>query len=86
MTRLRVQAGPNLETLTTISANTPDAHSIKTSRFEGKIAVCIKDYVDEHGEMVKTDYFDHPDRQGVTWSIQVEGEYSLDRPPSPCEP
>lgn len=73
MTRLRVQAGPDLDSLVAISANASEVHSIKTSRFDGQIAVCIKDYVDEHGKMVETDYFDHPERKGTTWSIQFEG-------------
>ena len=66
--------------------NSPTPFEIKSEDFEGRIVACIKDFhagvgEDEKGEGSddKNDgswYFGRPDRQGVTWSIQVQGKSS----------
>ena len=33
----------------------------------------IKDFVDEDGNMRESEYFSRKDRQGITWSLQVQG-------------
>lgn len=76
MPRLRVLAGESLESLKPISANKSGGHELKTSTFEGKVSVFLKNYVNEDGETSSTDYFDNPDRKGCTWSIQARGAHS----------
>ena len=39
-----------------------------------RVVVHIKGFPDEDGNVLMSDYFDRPDRQGITWSIQVQGE------------
>jgi len=75
MPRIRVLAGASPETLKPIKANQAQSHKIKTPGFEGEIAVFLKDFTNEHGETVKADYFDHPERKGQTWSIQCRGRF-----------
>jgi len=83
MPRIRVFAGPSPQSLKLITANLPNAqYKIKTETFEGEISVYLKDFVNDLGERVETDYFDDEARAGVTWSIQARGrflkEYSAD--------
>lgn len=73
MPRLRVVAGPSLDALEPISVNTGQAHDVSSSLFEGKILAYIKDFPDDAGNVQSSEYFERPERKGVTWSIQVQG-------------
>lgn len=75
MPRLRVLAGPSLEELTTVRANSDQSVSIKSDAFEGEIAVYIKDFADEYGKVRHSEYFDVPERQRITWSLQMQGRF-----------
>lgn len=70
--RLRVLAGPDPSSLTPITklVNSGKPHSIRSDAFEGGIAVNIKGFTEEYGLEA---YFNSPERQGVTWSIQAHG-------------
>lgn len=74
---LRILAGPSPDSLVPIThlVNTPSSYKVSSDRFEGEIAVNIKDFVDDRGQLRRSDYFDREDRQGVTWSIQVSGRF-----------
>lgn len=73
MPRLRVLAGPSMDTMVPILPNTNIAHEIRTDLFEGKIVAHIKNFPDEDGNILVSEYFDLEDRRDVTWSIQVQG-------------
>ncbi|TFK25262.1 DUF1769-domain-containing protein [Coprinopsis marcescibilis] len=73
--RLHVVAGPSLEELTPISVNTSKPHTVSSDLFDGQIVAYIKDFTDEEGHTTQSEYFDRDDRQGVTWSIQVQGRF-----------
>ena len=73
MPRLRVLAGPSPNSLEILHANTGHQVDVKSDVFEGRIAVFLKDFENENGEKVPTDYFDHPERGHRTWSIQFRG-------------
>ncbi|GJJ14921.1 hypothetical protein Clacol_009191 [Clathrus columnatus] len=70
---LRVLAGPSTSELVDISdlVNTGESHSIESDRFSGSIAVYIKGFPNSS----KSEYFEHPDRKNVTWSIQTQGRF-----------
>jgi len=78
--KLRVLAGPSPSELTDISdlVNTAQPHTIKSSRFHGRIIVHIKGFPGAP----ESEYFVRHDKQGITWSIQTQGrflqEYSAD--------
>ena len=81
MPRLRCLAGPSPDDLHPITVNSSIAHPIKSDLFEGKVSVFIKlESKKEHGGFELTDnevvddYFLRPDKKGITWSIQVQGE------------
>lgn len=80
MPHLRVLAGPSPSSLVPISVNTGQPHTISSDLFDGQVVVHIKGLDDESTN--DDGYFTRPDRQGVTWSIQVQGhflrEYSAD--------
>lgn len=59
--------------------NTSATHRVSSELFEGEISVHIKDFTDEEGVVRHSDYFQREDRQGVTWSIQVSGEFGHTR-------
>ncbi|KAI5828051.1 DUF1769-domain-containing protein [Schizophyllum commune Tattone D] len=94
--RLRVLAGPTADpakmTDITQLVNSPTPFEIKSEDFEGRIVACIKDFhasvgegENEAGSDDKNDgswYFGRPDRQGVTWSIQVQGRFLKPHPAS----
>ncbi|KAL1667928.1 hypothetical protein GGF50DRAFT_47440 [Schizophyllum commune] len=94
--RLRVLAGPTADpakmTDITQLVNSPTPFEIKSEEFEGRIVACIKDFhagvgeeEKEAGSDDKNDgswYFGRPDRQGVTWSIQVQGRFLKPHPAS----
>uniref|UniRef100_D8QKE7 Domain of unknown function at the cortex 1 domain-containing protein n=1 Tax=Schizophyllum commune (strain H4-8 / FGSC 9210) TaxID=578458 RepID=D8QKE7_SCHCM len=76
--------------------NSPTPFEIKSEDFEGRIVACIKDFhagvgegeggtEDGEGKDDKNDgswYFGRADRQGVTWSIQVQGRFLKPHPAS----
>ncbi|KAG6884434.1 hypothetical protein C0992_006335 [Termitomyces sp. T32_za158] len=71
---LRVLAGTGT-TLTSIThlVNTTNAFPLVSDRFEGELVVCIKGF--NHPEKDAYDYFERPERRGITWSIQVRGSF-----------
>lgn len=75
MPRLRVLAGPSPSSLSPIEANSNHPHTIYSDNFEGKIIVQIKGFPDADGSIEGSEYFYREDRQGVTWSIQVQGTF-----------
>ncbi|KAF8842431.1 DUF1769-domain-containing protein [Paxillus ammoniavirescens] len=77
MPRLRVLAGPTIETLVPITdiVNSGRAHIISSDWFEGKIAVYVKNFIGPEGRRLTSEYFEREDRKGVTWSIQVQGRF-----------
>ncbi|TFK67344.1 DUF1769-domain-containing protein [Pluteus cervinus] len=74
---LRVSVGPSPDQLVSISdiVNTPQKHRITTDRFDGEIVVNIKGFTGPDGVTRPSDYFARPERQGITWSIQVQGRF-----------
>ena len=74
MPRLRILAGPSIDDLTPIEVNSDVPHSIKSDGFEGQIAVFIKGLDGQDGS--DSPYFNHDQRKGITWSIQVQGTSS----------
>ncbi|KAL0960228.1 hypothetical protein HGRIS_011862 [Hohenbuehelia grisea] len=79
MPRLRVLAGPSPTSLTPITdrVNTTSSHTIQSDHFHGQVVVNIKgfDTDAQDSELGKEDYFGRVDRQGITWSIQVQGRF-----------
>ncbi|KAG6335512.1 hypothetical protein ID866_3584 [Astraeus odoratus] len=77
MPRLRVLAGSSLDTLEPIThlVNTGRHYSVHSDRFDGKVAVYIKGFTDPQGRAPCSEYFERPDRKGITWSIQVQGRF-----------
>ncbi|KAF9010054.1 hypothetical protein BDQ17DRAFT_1397524 [Cyathus striatus] len=75
--RLRVLAGTSAETMVPITpiVNTGRAHRISSDVFEGEVVAYIKGFTDENGRVRDSEYFDRKDRQGITWSIQVQGRF-----------
>lgn len=75
MVHLRVLAGsPTSMVPITSLVNTGRPYRIVSDEFEGEMLVYIKGLNAEPGEHQQgNDYFDREDRQGVTWSIQVQG-------------
>ncbi|KAH9933766.1 uncharacterized protein B0H18DRAFT_600935 [Fomitopsis serialis] len=74
MPRLRILAGPSLDELTPIEANSDRAVEFKSDVFQGKVAAYIKGFADPSGDVSDSAYFEK--RTGVTWSIQVQGRFS----------
>ncbi|PPR04581.1 hypothetical protein CVT24_012009 [Panaeolus cyanescens] len=75
--RLRVLAGTSASTMHPITdlVNTGTPHPLRSSVFEGSIIAYIKGFTDEHGNPRDSEYFHRSDREGVTWSIQVQGRF-----------
>ena len=71
MPRLRVLAGPSLDELVPIHANSGKPVRVSSDAFEGQVAVYIKGFADEEGRVTDSEYFKK--RSGVTWSIQMQG-------------
>lgn len=73
-TNLRVLVGPSPDSLADISdkVNTNGVHHIASDVFEGVLSLQIKRFPARH-RTTSSDYFERPDRQGITWSIQVQG-------------
>lgn len=74
MPRLRVLAGPSLSELTPITANSDQVVEIRSDAFEGRVAAYIEGFADASGKVSDSAYFKK--RPSVTWSIQVQGEWS----------
>lgn len=70
---MRILAGPSLDELTPIEPNSDVPYHIKSDGFEGKVAVYIKGFGDGSAASGHSAYFDHEQRKGITWSIQVQG-------------
>ncbi|KIK99178.1 hypothetical protein PAXRUDRAFT_30667 [Paxillus rubicundulus Ve08.2h10] len=77
MPRLRVLAGPTIETLVPITdlVNSGRAHIISSDWFEGRIAVYVKNFIGPEGRHLTSEYFEREDRKSITWSIQVQGRF-----------
>jgi len=77
MPLLRVLAGPSLDTLVPITdlVNSNASHAVSSELFEGKVAVYVKGFTNLEGQVLDAEYFGREDRQGVTWSIQVQGRF-----------
>jgi len=75
-TDLQVLAGPSPHSLTDISdkVNTNKTHRIASDTFEGIISLQINRFPTHH-RTTSSDYFKRSDRQGITWSIQVQGRF-----------
>ncbi|KIY73616.1 DUF1769-domain-containing protein [Cylindrobasidium torrendii FP15055 ss-10] len=73
MPSLQVLAGPSLDKLEPISAlvNANKPFEIHSDAFEGSIVVNIKGFAGDED----CEYFKRPERQGITWSIQVQGRF-----------
>jgi hypothetical protein len=54
--------------------NTSQAYPIHSDLFEGELVANIKGLTDEHGRVRDSEYLAREDRQGITWSIQVQGQ------------
>ena len=74
--RLRVWAGTNPNTMVPITSivNTSKPYPIHSDLFQGEIVANIKGMTDEHGRVRDSEYFERGERQGITWSIQVQGQ------------
>lgn len=66
----------NMATITDL-VNTSKPYKISSDLFEGEIIVYIKGFTDENGKVRDSEYFAREDRQGITWSIQVQGDSSI---------
>lgn len=73
-TDLRVLVGSSPRSLVDVSdkVNTNQVHRIASDAFEGVISLQIKRFSANH-RTTSSDYFERPDRRGITWSIQVQG-------------
>jgi len=73
--RLHVCARPSLDSMVPVDSlvNFGIPHEIKSDSFEGEVAGYIKDFRGEDGNTRESEYFERPDREGITWSIQVHG-------------
>ena len=73
MPRLRFLAGPSLTDLSPLGFNSDVPLRVKSSGFDGQIAVYIKGLADSPEGRTHSPYFDHQNRKGITWSIQIQG-------------
>lgn len=73
MPQLRFLAGPSLTDLSPLEVNSDVPLHIRSSGFEGQVALYLKGLGDEG--RTHSPYFDHKDRKGITWSIQIQGRF-----------
>ncbi|KZT01226.1 DUF1769-domain-containing protein [Laetiporus sulphureus 93-53] len=73
MPRLRILAGPSIEEVVPVVANSDLPLDVKSDAFEGKILVYIKGFADAKGQVRDSPYFKK--RPDVTWSFQVQGRF-----------
>ena len=71
MPMLRFLAGPSLTDLAPLEVNSDVPLHIKSAGFDGRVALYLKSMGDEG--RTHSPYFDHQDRKGITWSIQIQG-------------
>ena len=71
MPRLRILAGSSMSDLVPIHADSGVPVPVSSDAFEGQLAVFIKGFTDEDGQVRDSEYFRK--RSGVTWSIQMQG-------------
>ena len=71
MPRLRILAGSSMSDLVPIHADSGVPVTVSSDAFEGQLAVFIKGFTDEDGQVRDSEYFRK--RSGVTWSIQMQG-------------
>lgn len=76
--RLRVLVGTNPDAMIPITSivNTSKAYPIRSDLFQGEIVANIKGMTDERGRVRDSEYFSREEKQGLTWSIQVQGRSS----------
>lgn len=55
--------------------NTGTPHAMRSNVFEGSVVAYVKGLTDEQGNVRDSEYFHRKDREGVTWSIQVQGRF-----------
>ena len=55
--------------------NTSKAYPIHSDIFQGEIVANIKGMTDEQGRVRDSEYFRREEKQGLTWSIQVQGKF-----------
>jgi len=77
MPHLRVLAGTSPDTLVPIThvVNTNKPFRISSELFDGEIVANIKGFADDEDRVLDSEYFHREDRQGITWSIQVQGRF-----------
>lgn len=86
MPRLQVLAGESPTSLVKITdiVNTDKPYIISTKRFDGQVVVNIKGLTNPQGEVLDSEYFHRSDRQGITWSIQIQGMSLITRSRAIC--
>lgn len=74
--RLKICVGTSASDMVPITSfvNSPKPYSISSDVFKGEIVVNIKGLTDVNGEVRESEYFKRDDKQGITWSIQVQGK------------
>lgn len=77
--KLRVMAGTSPDTMAPMTSlvNTNKPHRLYSDLFDGEIVAHIKNFPNENGDVIDSEYFAREDRQGVTWSIQVQGRFLI---------
>ncbi|KAF5357095.1 hypothetical protein D9756_006564 [Leucocoprinus leucothites] len=77
--KLRVLAGTSLENMVPITSivNTNQPHKLSSDLFEGEVVAHIQNFVHGDGSVRESEYFSREDRQGTTWSIQVQGRFLI---------
>jgi len=56
-----------------IHVNSPNPTPLKTDQFEGEISVWIKGYEGDHKGGEGDEYFNDPERAGMTYAIVIRG-------------
>jgi hypothetical protein len=56
-----------------INVNSPKPTPLKTDQFEGEISVWIKGYEGDHKGGEGDEYFNDPERAGMTYAIVIRG-------------
>ncbi|KAH8084355.1 hypothetical protein BXZ70DRAFT_900489 [Cristinia sonorae] len=75
MPRLRFLAGPSLERLVPIEANSGVPLKVSSDIYEGELLVYIKGFEDTEGSIRRSSYFEQKERKNVTWSFQAQGRF-----------
>ena len=74
--RLKIRVGTSTSDMVSITSfvNSSKPYDISSDVFKGEIVVNIKGLTDANGEVRGSEYFERDDKQGITWSIQVQGK------------